>query len=33
LFQPVAFLAGVNLNFFYPWLIAAFVISLEEPAR
>jgi hypothetical protein len=29
-FQPIAFLVGVNLNFFYPWLIAAFVISLEE---
>jgi hypothetical protein len=29
-FQPVAFLVGVNLNFFYPWLMAAFVISLEE---
>ncbi len=28
-FQPLAFLLGVNLNFFYPWLIAAFVIGLE----
>jgi O-antigen ligase len=34
-FQPIAFLLGVNLNFFYPWLVAAFVLSLEpavEPA-
>jgi hypothetical protein len=28
-FQPVAFLLGVNLNFFYPWLIAAFALALE----
>ncbi len=28
-FQPIAFLLGVNLNFFYPWLVAAFVLSLE----
>lgn len=28
-FQPLAFLLGVNLNFFYPWLIAAFVIAIE----
>ncbi len=28
-FQPVAFLLGVNLNFFYPWLIAAFALSRE----
>ncbi len=28
-FQPVAFLLGVNLNFFYPWLIAAFAIAQE----
>jgi len=26
-FQPVAFLLGVNLNFFYPWLVAAFVMA------
>ena len=26
---PLAFLLGVNLNFFYPWLVAAFVLSLE----
>jgi hypothetical protein len=26
-FQPVAFLLGVNLNFFYPWLIAAFALA------
>ena len=31
-FQPIAFLLGVNLNFFYPWLVAALVLSLE-PAR
>ncbi len=30
-FQPLAFLAGVNLNFFYPWLVAGFVISLLRP--
>lgn len=29
LFQPVAFLLGVNLNFFYPWLVAALVLALE----
>ena len=28
-FLPLAFLLGVNLNFFYPWLVAAFVLSLE----
>ncbi|HWQ53423.1 MAG TPA: O-antigen ligase family protein [Bryobacteraceae bacterium] len=28
-FQPIAFLLGVNLNFFYPWLVAALVLSLE----
>jgi len=28
-FQPVAFLLGVNLNFFYPWLITAFAIAAE----
>ena len=27
-FQPVAVLLGVNLNFFYPWLVTAFVLSL-----
>ncbi len=33
-FQPIAFLLGVNLNFFYPWLVAALVMSLEtEPQR
>jgi hypothetical protein len=26
-FQPIATLAGVNLNFFYPWLITAFAVS------
>ncbi len=26
-FQPLAFLLGVNLNFFYPWLVAAFVMG------
>ncbi len=26
-FQPVATLAGVNLNFFYPWLITALALS------
>jgi hypothetical protein len=30
-FQPLAFLVGVNLNFFYPWLVAGFVISLLRP--
>ena len=29
-FQPVAYLVGVNLNFFYPWLIAAFAIAVVE---
>jgi hypothetical protein len=29
-FQPVALLLGVNLNFFYPWLIAAFATSVTE---
>jgi hypothetical protein len=35
-FQPVAFLLGVNLNFFYPWLVAAIAIALvpsPESAR
>jgi hypothetical protein len=37
-FQPVAFLLGVNLNFFYPWLMAAFALAatcgpLGVPAR
>jgi hypothetical protein len=31
-FQPVAFLLGVNLNFFYPWLITAFALA-QETAR
>jgi hypothetical protein len=26
-FQPIATLAGVNLNFFYPWLITALALS------
>ena len=26
--QPLAFLLGVNLNFFYPWLVAAFVMAV-----
>lgn len=31
-FQPLAFLLGVNLNFFYPWLVAAFVMgAISEP--
>ncbi len=30
-FQPVAFLLGVNLNFFYPWLVAGFVMALVKP--
>jgi hypothetical protein len=29
-FQPVAILFGVNLNFFYPWLITAFAIAAEQ---
>lgn len=34
LFQPVAFLLGVNLNFFYPWLMAAFALAaLYGPTR
>ncbi len=32
-FQPLAFLLGVNLNFFYPWLIAAFVLAVEPVER
>lgn len=31
-FQPLAFLVGVNLNFFYPWLMGAFAIALEDPS-
>jgi hypothetical protein len=31
-FQPVALLFGVNLNFFYPWLITAFAIAAEPLA-
>lgn len=27
-FQPLAFLLGVNLNFFYPWLVASFVMAV-----
>jgi hypothetical protein len=26
-FQPVALLLGVNLNFFYPWLVTAFALA------
>ncbi len=26
-FQPLAFLLGANLNFFYPWLVAAFALA------
>jgi hypothetical protein len=26
-FQPLAFLLGVNLNFFYPWLMASFALA------
>jgi hypothetical protein len=29
-FQPVALLLGVNLNFFYPWLITAFLLAALE---
>ena len=29
-FQPVALLLGVNLNFFYPWLLAAFALAAER---
>lgn len=29
-FQPLALLCGVNLNFFYPWLISAFAIAWLE---
>ncbi|MGE5645921.1 MAG: O-antigen ligase family protein [Acidobacteriota bacterium] len=29
-FQPLAFLLGVNLNFFYPWLVGALVIAAES---
>lgn len=28
-FQPVALLLGVNLNFFYPWLMTAFALASE----
>jgi hypothetical protein len=29
-FQPIALLLGVNLNFFYPWLITAFLLAALE---
>jgi hypothetical protein len=29
-FQPVSFLLGVNLNFFYPWLITAFALAAQQ---
>jgi hypothetical protein len=29
-FQPVALLLGVNLNFFYPWLMTAFALGAEH---
>jgi hypothetical protein len=29
-FQPVSFLLGVNLNFFYPWLITAFALAVQQ---
>jgi len=28
-FQPVSFLLGVNLNFFYPWLITALALAAQ----
>jgi O-antigen ligase len=30
-FQPIAVLVGVNANFFYPWLMSAFALSLLPP--
>jgi hypothetical protein len=32
-FQPTALLLGVNLNFFYPWLISAFLLASLEDTR
>lgn len=32
-FQPLASLCGVNLNFFYPWLVTAFVLPLISSAQ
>lgn len=29
-FQTIAVVLGVNLNFFYPWLVAALVLSMES---
>jgi len=31
-FQPLSFLLGVNLNFFYPWLMSAFALA-AQPAE
>jgi hypothetical protein len=32
-FQPIALLLGVNLNFFYPWLLSAFLLASLEVTR
>lgn len=32
-FQPVALLLGVNLNFFYPWLVTSFTLVLMAEYR
>jgi O-antigen ligase len=29
-FQPVAFALGVNLNFFYPWLVAGIALAVAD---
>ncbi len=29
-FQPIAFLLGVNLNFFYPWLVTALALASQQ---
>jgi len=32
-FQPLSFLLGVNLNFFYPWLVTAFALASQQTDR
>ena len=29
-FQPLSFLLGVNLNFFYPWLVTALALASQQ---
>jgi hypothetical protein len=29
-FQPLSFVLGVNLNFFYPWMITAFALAAQQ---